>query len=57
MDYESIYKKLNVDVRPLPKNYNPNEYAKQLLAGRQSTKDVSYANSTSADNSKIIKYK
>lgn len=31
MDYNKIYKELNIKIKPLAENYNPNNYAKTLI--------------------------
>ena len=44
--YLQLYEKLNLPVSPLPANYSPEEYGKQLRAMLHSEQGVSYATST-----------
>ena len=46
INYELVYRKLNVPVTPLPFNYSPDEYGKALLSSATNNTGVSYASST-----------
>lgn len=46
LNYEKIFNDLNIKVRPLPSEYTPDEYAKQIMRNAYSPEGVSYSVST-----------
>lgn len=46
MNFEKMYKDLGIVVKPLPTQYNPDRYAKELMSQFPHQRGVSYATST-----------
>lgn len=53
MDYEKIYHDMGIPINPLPDNYDPDIYARELMKNMIYPKDVSYAASL---NDKVYNY-
>lgn len=47
--YTQIYKSLGVLIKPLPSNYDPDDYGRRLFAMTQPKNGISYAASTDYD--------
>lgn len=41
--FNSLYKALGIEVKPLPSNYSPDSYAQQLMKDLPKKSDVSYS--------------
>lgn len=52
MNYKEIFDELKIDVKPLPSNYTPDEFANELMRGFNNASGVSYAISTDYDMQK-----
>lgn len=57
MDYEKIYIELGFQVEPLPSNYTPDVYAKELMQNTKHSEGVIYAISTNDCSTKAPFYK
>ncbi len=51
-EFEMQYKKLDIQIRPLPPNYTPDSYAQQLLKDFPTKPAISYSASTNYDPNK-----
>ena len=46
VDFESIFKNLNIPIPNITKNYSPDEYGRMLIAGAFSAEDIRYSYSS-----------
>ena len=47
-EYFELYEKLGIEIKPLPTNYNPELYARELMCDFFPEQGVSYSASTNA---------